>query len=302
MVAHHRNSTKTQTRSSHIRTRPAPHREASSSLSIVDASWSSDPNLIKISWDELARTTDNFSPHLIVGDGNFGLVYKAHLASDATVAVKKLSPEAFQGFCEFTVKMETLITRPQALNTSSSTSSSKWETSTSGSTSPISLSLSLPPLPWPTRVNIIRGVAHGLSYLHGFDKEEEQNVVALEEVIRLCGRVVELEGLHKGKVAAQRRCDLRDGSVGEHCHRNPRIVGGVGCDVRDRRGQGSVILKDGQKDKPVFVNSYNYDDLSQHVVVSIHTRFLKRLFNNRCCMQSLKLQHCHRVSFNNVSQ
>ncbi|KAG5099439.1 hypothetical protein JHK82_044491 [Glycine max] len=70
--------------------------------------------------------------------------------------------------------------------------------------------------------------------------EEEQNVVALEEVIRLCGRVVELEGLHKGKVAAQRRCDLRDGSVGEHCHRNPRIVGGVGCDVRDRRGQGSV--------------------------------------------------------------
>ncbi|KAG5099440.1 hypothetical protein JHK82_044492 [Glycine max] len=105
---HHRNSTKTQTRSSHIRTRPAPHREASSSLSIVDASWSSDPNLIKISWDELARTTDNFSPHLIVGDGNFGLVYKAHLASDATVAVKKLSPEAFQGFCEFTVKMETL--------------------------------------------------------------------------------------------------------------------------------------------------------------------------------------------------
>ena len=64
----------------------------------------------------------------------------------------------------------------------------------------------------------------------------------------------------------------------------------------------SRILKDGQKDKPVFVNSYNYDDLSQHVVVSIHTRFLKRLFNNRCCMQSLKLQHCHRVSFNNVSQ
>ncbi|KHN34250.1 Putative serine/threonine-protein kinase [Glycine soja] len=102
------------------------------------------------------------------------------------------------------------------------------------------LSLSLPPLPWPTRVNIICGVAHGLSYLHDLDKEEEQNVEALEEVIRLGGGVVEPEGLHEGEVATQCRRGLWDGSIGEHRHRNPRIVGGVGCDVRKGRGQGSM--------------------------------------------------------------
>ena len=64
----------------------------------------------------------------------------------------------------------------------------------------------------------------------------------------------------------------------------------------------SRIFKDGQKDKPIFVNLYNYDNLSQHVDVSIHTRFLRWLFNNRRRMQSLKLQHYHHISFNNVSQ
>ena len=83
-------------------------------------------------------------------------------------------------------------------------------------------------------------MAHGLSYLHDLDKEEEQNVEALEEVIRLGGGVVEPEGLHEGEVATQCRRGLWDGSIGEHRHRNPRIAGGVGCDVREGRGQGSM--------------------------------------------------------------
>ena len=64
--------------------------------------------------------------------------------------------------------------------------------------------------------------------------------MALEEVIGLGGKVVELEGLREGEVAAQRCRDLWDGSVGEHCHWNPMIAGGAGCDVREGRGQGSV--------------------------------------------------------------
>ena len=47
-------------------------------------------------------------------------------------------------------------------------------------------------------------------------------------------------GRNKGKVAAQHLHSLRDGSVGEHCHWNPMIAGGAGCDVREGRGQGSV--------------------------------------------------------------
>ena len=78
-------------------------------------------------------------------------------------------------------------------------------------------------------------------------------------------------------------------------------VGGDALNINICGKLKSRIFKDGQKDKPVFVNSYNYDGLSQHVVVSIHIRFLRRLFNNHRRMQSLKLQYCHRVSFNNVS-
>ncbi|KAL2333513.1 hypothetical protein Fmac_014726 [Flemingia macrophylla] len=43
-----------------------------------------------------------------MGDGNFGLVYKAQLSVGVVVVVKKLSPDAFQGFREFTAEMETL--------------------------------------------------------------------------------------------------------------------------------------------------------------------------------------------------
>ena len=62
----------------------------------------------------------------------------------------------------------------------------------------------------------------------GEDEEEEQNVVAVEEVIRLGGGVVEPEGFRGGEVAAQRRRGLRNGTIGEHCHRNPRIGGSGG--------------------------------------------------------------------------
>ncbi|KAH1076598.1 hypothetical protein GYH30_052199 [Glycine max] len=214
LCQHHRNSTKTRTRSSHIRTCPAPHREASSSLSVVDASWSFDTNLVKISWDELARATDNFSPHFIIDDNSFGLVCKACLSSGVTVTVKKLSLDAFQGFYKFTAEMETLsrLCHPNIVKNLSYWALGPerllvYEFIEKGSLDQWlhkpDISLSLPPLPWPILVNIIRGMA-------------------LEEV------------------AAQHLHGLRDGSVGEHCHWNPMIAGGAGCDVREGRGQGSV--------------------------------------------------------------
>ena len=57
---------------------------------------------------EIIHATKNFSADLIVGDGSFGLVYKAQLADGPTVAIKKLDPNAFQGFREFRAEMETL--------------------------------------------------------------------------------------------------------------------------------------------------------------------------------------------------
>ncbi|KAG5530947.1 hypothetical protein RHGRI_025778 [Rhododendron griersonianum] len=62
----------------------------------------------QVSMAELLKATHNFSPNLIIGHGSFGLVYKARLphAGLSTVAVKKLSPDAFQGFREFGAEME----------------------------------------------------------------------------------------------------------------------------------------------------------------------------------------------------
>ncbi|TKY51442.1 Phytosulfokine receptor 2 [Spatholobus suberectus] len=180
ILCQHRKSSKTRSRGNQIRTRPAPQRDASLSLAVVDASWSSDPNLIKISWEELSRATDNFSPHLIVGDGSFGLVYRARLSTGALVAVKKLSPDAFQGFREFTAEMETLskLRHPNIVKILGYWASGperllvyefiergnldQWlHENDDGSRSPLS---------WETRVHIIRGVAHGLCYLHELDK------------------------------------------------------------------------------------------------------------------------------------
>ncbi|KAL4358442.1 hypothetical protein HN873_030919 [Arachis hypogaea] len=169
------------------RTRPLPNTDQSS-VSVVDASWSSDPNL-KISLTELARATENFSPNLIVGDGSFGLVYKARLNDGTVVAVKKLSPDAFQGFREFQAEMETLskLDHPNIVKILGYWSSGperllvyefiergnldQWlHEPTTGPNDHISLSDLRLPLSWETRVNIIRGVAHGLYYLHGLDK------------------------------------------------------------------------------------------------------------------------------------
>ncbi|KAK7279803.1 hypothetical protein RJT34_24861 [Clitoria ternatea] len=185
LFCQHRSSTKAQTRTSQIRTRPLPNRHTS--LSMVDARWSFDPNL-EISWEELARATENFSPQLIVGDGSFGLVYKARLSNGTLGAVKKLSPDAFQGFREFTAEMETLskLRHPNIVKIIGYWASGperllvyefiekgnldQWLHEPSSNDDAFSNDLLRLPLSWETRVNIIRGVAHGLDYLHGREK------------------------------------------------------------------------------------------------------------------------------------
>lgn len=136
---------------------------------------------------ELATATKNFSPDLIIGDGSFGLVYKAHLSNDLVVAIKKLSPDAFQGFREFRAEMETLVklrhrnivkilgylaSDPDRLlvyEFIERGNLDQWlhDPSSSGNDDAFGERL---PLSWETRMKIIRGVANGLCYLHGLDK------------------------------------------------------------------------------------------------------------------------------------
>ncbi|XP_076960647.1 phytosulfokine receptor 2-like [Bidens hawaiensis] len=145
-----------------------------------------DPSLNKIDMVDLVNATRNFSPDLIVGDGSFGYVYKARLTSGVTVAVKKLGANAFQGAREFRAEMETLgniqhkniVTFLGYCKTGSDRvliykfiekgSVDQWlyDTSSAG----LDVSARRSPLSWRTRVNIIKGVAKGLEYMHNLEK------------------------------------------------------------------------------------------------------------------------------------
>ncbi|KAK1435834.1 hypothetical protein QVD17_01604 [Tagetes erecta] len=169
----------------HRRTTSIPIRNTSTVISISDSQMF-DPSLNKIDMVDLVNATRNFSPDLIVGDGSFGYVYKAHLAPGSTVAVKKLAADAFHGYREFKAEMETLgkIRHDNIVNlfgycaTGSDRvliyefiekgSLDQWlyDTSSDGlDTSALRL-----PLSWRTRVNIVKGVAKGLSFMHSLEE------------------------------------------------------------------------------------------------------------------------------------
>ncbi|XP_057966203.1 phytosulfokine receptor 2-like [Malania oleifera] len=163
------------------KTRPEPTRYPHIPSIAVDESASYDPSL-EISMAELVRATKNFASDGIVGDGSFGLVYKARLCSGVTVAVKKLSKDAFQGFREFRAEMDTLgklrhqnivkilgycscgADRVLVYEFLEKGSLDQWlhDTSVADGAS----SEAVPPLSWETRTKIVRGVANGLKYLH----------------------------------------------------------------------------------------------------------------------------------------
>lgn len=145
-----------------------------------------DPSLPHFSFSDLLRATENFSSKLVIGDGSFGMVYKAKLRNSNTVAVKKLSADAFQGFREFRAEMETLgkIQHPNIVKMLGYCATNLdriliYEFLEKGSldewlcdTSPvIKESLSEPKLPlsWETRLSIIADVAKGLRFMHNLE-------------------------------------------------------------------------------------------------------------------------------------
>ncbi|XP_058183960.1 leucine-rich repeat receptor protein kinase EMS1-like [Rhododendron vialii] len=152
-----------------------------------------------VSMAELLKATHNFSPDFIIGHGSFGSVYMARLPhAGLTIAVKKLSPDAFQGFREFRAEMAALSklrhpnivtilgfcdTGPDRvlvyeyvengsldqwllLDTPSKMPGSRLPLSWETRTKTAEASRTRLPLSWETRINIVRGVANGLAYMH----------------------------------------------------------------------------------------------------------------------------------------
>lgn len=169
-----------------IRTVPNPHRLTS--ISTDESASFFDPAL-KFSMNEVVAATKNFSTDLIVGDGSFGLVYKAQLSDGLTVAIKKLDPNAFQGFREFRAEMETLgelrhrnivkilgycVSGPDRIliyEFMDKGNLDLWLHDSSSSSEAEALSMgSRVPLSWDVRNKIVKGIADGLCYLHGLEK------------------------------------------------------------------------------------------------------------------------------------
>lgn len=179
-----RSSIQTNTRGIHNPPAPKPI-----GFDPVFESASFDPSLNRVSMQELLHATDNFSPDLIVGDGSFGLVYKARLYSGSVVAVKKLSPDAFQGLREFRAEMETLgrIRHPNIVKILGYCATGtdrvliyefvekgnldQWLYDTADEENYVEKSITRLPLSWKTRMKIVRGIARGLAHVHhGLDK------------------------------------------------------------------------------------------------------------------------------------
>lgn len=163
-------------------------RRAAPATELTSVTVGESGTLNRIDMGELVRATRDFSPDLLIGRGHFGLVYRARLSSGVHVAVKKLAPDAFQGFREFRAEMETLVKIQhenivKILGYSAAGSDlvliyefvengslDQWLYDTSSSIHDVAESRkSGQHLNWKTRIKIIQGVARGLAYLHSFE-------------------------------------------------------------------------------------------------------------------------------------
>ncbi|XP_074566257.1 phytosulfokine receptor 1-like [Curcuma longa] len=129
----------------------------------------------ELSFDDILEATNNFDQGYIIGCGGFGLVYKATLPDGQKVAIKLLSGDFFQMEREFQAEVETL-SRVQHQNLVSLQGYCKYgndrlliysymengsldywlHEKNEGSTM----------LNWEIRLQIARGAARGLAYLH----------------------------------------------------------------------------------------------------------------------------------------
>ncbi|RLN04313.1 putative LRR receptor-like serine/threonine-protein kinase [Panicum miliaceum] len=122
---------------------------------------------------ELKLATDNFSSQNILGEGGYGPVYKGKLPDGRIIAVKQLSQTSHQGKSQFVTEVAT-ISAVQHLNLvklyscciDSNTPLLVYEYHKNGSLDRALFGDSGLSLDWPTRFEIILGIARGLTYLH----------------------------------------------------------------------------------------------------------------------------------------
>ncbi|CAI0560134.1 unnamed protein product [Linum tenue] len=134
----------------------------------------------KIMYSDIVTATDRFDPAHCIGRGGYGTVYRATLPSGIIVAVKKLncsddSSEDDESHKEFLREVEALteirhrnIVKLYGFCSQSNHSFLVYEYLDRGSLASVLSqdNSGARELDWGKRLNIVRGVAHALSYLH----------------------------------------------------------------------------------------------------------------------------------------
>ncbi|KAF8410823.1 hypothetical protein HHK36_003360 [Tetracentron sinense] len=127
-----------------------------------------------VTFKDIVQATQNFSPKMEIGGGDFGTVYKAEMKEKGITIVKKLSPNLKQGINEIkneinsfsSLKHENLV---QTLGAFSGDNQNlllnEYMENDSLSRALFDPQSSLQ-LSWPIRYNMCLGIAKGLNYLH----------------------------------------------------------------------------------------------------------------------------------------
>ncbi|PUZ50497.1 hypothetical protein GQ55_6G062800 [Panicum hallii var. hallii] len=122
---------------------------------------------------ELKLATDNFSSQNILGEGGYGPVYKGKLPDGRIIAVKQLSQTSHQGKSQFVTEVATIsavqhrnLVKLYGCCIDSNTPLLVYEYHENGSLDRALFGDSGLSLDWPTRFEIILGIARGLTYLH----------------------------------------------------------------------------------------------------------------------------------------
>jgi Leucine-rich repeat (LRR) protein len=133
--------------------------------------------MFKLTVEDIVNATNNFDPENIIGDGGFGFVYRATLKSGMQVAVKKLFRHRFDGDREFLSEMQTLgkIKHRNLVSLLGYCSVGEdrflvYKFMEHGSLESwihrYQEDNSKPQLTWQARLDVARGAARGLAFLH----------------------------------------------------------------------------------------------------------------------------------------
>ncbi|KAJ9676793.1 hypothetical protein PVL29_022015 [Vitis rotundifolia] len=116
-------------------------------------------------YEEIIKATKDFDPMYCIGKGGHGSVYKVKLPSSNIVAVKKLHPSDTK-----MANQKQFLNEIRALTEIKHRNTVKlflvYEYLERGSLATILSREEAKKLGWATRVNIIKGVAHALAYMH----------------------------------------------------------------------------------------------------------------------------------------